>query len=554
MRKITLLLILVAIVPLEAKAINTYDNSDVLSYVAMPLAVSAVCDVRGVQTDRVGQLVAYMDQANVAPADFIDVFRYVPVALVLRTDGRPDFVEWVHGEVDRGLVGQGLVTAMETQLRTYDPDVPRTNYRPHRRYARNEYGYDDEYAYAYGPDYVPVLIREHCDRFLEGPLSLVEMPVAVTDACDLGVPYDRVGNLVVELNLGDVPPVQFVELMRYAPAALVVSGGYYGQPDFIQFVHTSRIGGFSGYQLVAAADLQLRAYDIAAQIDLAPPTYAGQTYYVPQAAQNWVAPSNPAYFPPVVSTRVAANFSAGRAASNQPAPGFAAAPQVQRLLQSPNGGAVVTNPAEARRELARGNRFQRETPLAAAPAPFAGTVAASGGINHGRHEAIAQQPVFSNPAVASVPGNGRGEHGEHGKVLTPMISSAQSPLPTHEHGKGHSEGPPAAFVAPATAPVPLAGHEHGRGHDAAAFTPAPAIAPEPPHEHGRGHGVAPATVAPAPAVTAAPAPPPQPKVEHGHGGGQPAAAVAAPAAAAPGPPAAPPGQQKKKDKEKGKDQ
>src|SRR5216684_7526110 len=102
MKRIALFLILVAIVPLEANAFNTYDHNDVLSYVAMPLAVSAVCDVRGVQTDRVGQLVTYMDQANVAPADFVDVFRYVPVALTMRTDGRPDFVQWVGQQVGSG--------------------------------------------------------------------------------------------------------------------------------------------------------------------------------------------------------------------------------------------------------------------------------------------------------------------------------------------------------------------------------------------------------------------------------------------------------------------
>lgn len=62
MKRIAFLLIAVAIVPLQAKALNTYDRGDILSFVAMPLAVSAVCDVRGVQTDRVGQLAAYMDQ------------------------------------------------------------------------------------------------------------------------------------------------------------------------------------------------------------------------------------------------------------------------------------------------------------------------------------------------------------------------------------------------------------------------------------------------------------------------------------------------------------
>jgi hypothetical protein len=563
MKRIALFLILAAIVPLKVNAFNTYDHSDVLSYVAMPLAVSAVCDVRGVQTDRVGQLVAYMDQANVAPADFIDVFRYVPVALVLRTDNRPDFVEWVHGQVDRGLVGGGLVTAMETQLRTYDTEVPQAGYRSHRRYARN----DDEYAYAYEPDYVPVVIRRHCDRFFEDSLSLVVMPLAIDDVCDLGVPYDRVSSLAVELNLGDVGPVQFVELMRYAPAALVVNGGgYYGQPDFIQFVRTSRIQGFTGYQLVQAAGQQLQAYNIAPQIDLAPPAYVGQTYYVPQVAQNWVDPANQAFIPQAVSTRVAASVTAGRTAFNQQAPGFnqnapaiAATPQVQRLLSSPSGAAVVANPGQARRELARENRLQRETPLTATPPSFAGSVAAGPRRigNQGRHEAIAQQPVFSNPAIAGAPrGNGRGEHG---RALTPMISSTPEPSVAHEHGRGHAAASgPATFAAPAPV-VAQPPREHGRGHAATNFVQAPVAAPPPaqaqaPHEHGRGHAAAPAFVpAPAAAPAPAPAPAPQPRQEHGHGGGQPAVA-AAPAPAASAPPAAPPGQEKKKDKGKGNDQ
>lgn len=560
MKRIALFLILVAIVPLEANAFNTYDHSDVLSYVAMPLAVSAVCDVRGVQTDRVGQLVVYMDQANVAPADFIDVFRYVPVALVLRTDNRPDFVEWVHGQVDRGLAGEGLVASMETQLRTYDTEVPQAGYRSHRRYARSE-----EYAYVYEPDYVPVFVRRHCDRFFEDSLSLVVMPLAVDDVCDLGVPYDRVSSLVVELNLGDVPPVQFVELLRYAPAALVVNGGYYGQPDFIQFVRTSRINGFTGYQLVQAAGQQLQVYNIAPQIDLAPPAYVGQTYYVPQVAQNWVDPANQAAFiPQAVSTRVAANFAAGRTAFNQQARGFnqtaptvAATPQVQRLLSSPGGAAVVANPGQARRELARQNRLQREAPITATTPSFAGSVAAGPGRigNRGRHEAIAQQPVFSNPAIAGAPGgNGRGEHG---RALTPMISSGPEPPVAHEHGRGHAAASgPATFAAPAPV-VAEPPREHGRGHAAApafvqAPAPATAQAPAPPREHGRGRAAAPAFV-PAPAAQAPVFVQPPPPKEHGHGGGQPAVA-AAPAPAAPVQPAAPPGQQKKKDKGKGNDQ
>src|SRR5689334_1392981 len=86
MKKLLLPCLLLALAPLQAKAlVPISDQTDLLSYVAMPIAVSSVCDVRGVQTNRVGDLVTYMDQANVPPADFVDVFRYVPVALVMRT-------------------------------------------------------------------------------------------------------------------------------------------------------------------------------------------------------------------------------------------------------------------------------------------------------------------------------------------------------------------------------------------------------------------------------------------------------------------------------------
>jgi hypothetical protein len=134
-------------------------------------------------------------------------------------------------EVGRGVTGADLVSAMESQLRTYDNYVPVSNYssRRPRDYAR------ESYDYAYQEDYVPVIIRHHCERLLDDPFALVEMPLAVSNVCDLGVPYDRVGGLAVELNLGRIGSVQFVELMRYAPVALFADASYYGQPDFVQY-------------------------------------------------------------------------------------------------------------------------------------------------------------------------------------------------------------------------------------------------------------------------------------------------------------------------------
>jgi len=268
-----------------------------------------------------------------------------------------------------------------------------------------------------------------------------------------------------------------------------------------------------------------------------PPVYASQTYYVPQVAQNFVDPVSPSFFPATIQTRVVPSFAAGRTAVNQPAPAIAAAPQVQRLLQSPNGGAVVSNPAQMRRELARANRAQREAPIAAT------------------------QPVIAAPALANVPhGNGRGHGRAAAPALTPMISSAPAEH-GHGHGKGHAVAAPSFVPAPAPArqehgrghaapafvpppaatPAPPREHGHGRGHEAPAFVQAPVAVPAAPqeHGHGRGHGAPPAPVAVAPPPTFVPAPAPPPAVAQQHGHGQPPNA---------GPPAAPPGQEKKKGK------
>src|SRR5258708_475004 len=122
MKKILLLSMLVAfIAPLKAHAFLS--DEQVLSYAAMPLAVSNVCDVRGVQNDEVALLVSHMNRANVPPEAFIDVFRYVPVALVLNSGQRPDFVQWVGSEVDQGVMGDELVTVMERRLTSYDDAV-----------------------------------------------------------------------------------------------------------------------------------------------------------------------------------------------------------------------------------------------------------------------------------------------------------------------------------------------------------------------------------------------------------------------------------------------
>ena len=97
-----ILAFLLTILPLPLRALNT---SEVLGLVAMPLAVAAVSEATGVPAAELGQVVASLNQASVPPAEFVQVIRYVPVALVVEEE-RPRFVEFVRTQVDQGVTGK----------------------------------------------------------------------------------------------------------------------------------------------------------------------------------------------------------------------------------------------------------------------------------------------------------------------------------------------------------------------------------------------------------------------------------------------------------------
>jgi len=113
MKKAALLLLLLALVPLRAAAFNT---SELLSLVAMPLAVAAVSDLTGVPQDRLATLVSSLNQANVPPTQFVEVVRYVPVTLV--ENDQTDFVQWLQSEIGQGVTGSQLVSLIAQQLQT----------------------------------------------------------------------------------------------------------------------------------------------------------------------------------------------------------------------------------------------------------------------------------------------------------------------------------------------------------------------------------------------------------------------------------------------------
>ena len=418
-------------------------QDQLLSYVAMPLAVNEVTDVRGVQTDQVGRLVELMNQAGVSPDRFIEVFRFVPVALVLGDGRSSDFVPWVETEVQRGVVGDALVSAMEQRLTTYGSVVDVTAPRQTQRVER----------VVYERDYVPPQVRTYVVQRLYEPMALIDLPLAVAHVVDLGVPNDRVSRFVQQLNLGSVSPVQSVEILRYSPPALMVAD-LNGQPDLVQYVYDQRLAGATGYDLVRVIDRQLVYYDVSPQIDLVGP--AQSLTYAPLVVRNYVEPLDVRYVPPVVQSR----FAGIRVM----APAVAASPQVERLFGERNGPKVVMAPGQIKKEL-------RQRELRSMPVPVAQVNVPRGQVE--KHELKALRGMQKHRDRAA-------------SVYT---------QPRPEKHRGH--GAERRMVMPPTAPQPMfapRGHGNGHGHDhggGSVMMPAPQMQPAPGFSqpgHGNGKG------------------------------------------------------------------
>jgi hypothetical protein len=119
----TLLTAIIAVTLLVPGKVQALENEDLLALVAMPLAVAAVSEMTDIPTGELIDVVTLLNDAAVPPSQFIEVVRYVPVALVA-PDTEPDFVEFVRDRSEEGLRGTQLVTSIAQQLRVYGmPDV-----------------------------------------------------------------------------------------------------------------------------------------------------------------------------------------------------------------------------------------------------------------------------------------------------------------------------------------------------------------------------------------------------------------------------------------------
>lgn len=233
MRKISLVLILL-LIPAQLMAFST---KDMLALVAMPLAVAAVSEVAGVPQDQLADVLASLNQANVQPTQFVEVVRYVPVAIT--QPAQPTFVEFVRTETTRGVTGEALVTSITRRLET-------------TYYVTPQYGMNvPATTFVVQNDYIPQTVMT------TDPLALIALPLAVAAVSEItGMPQNQLADLVATLNNANVPVVQEIQVIRYVPVALVADNG----PQFVEFVQTQVTQGMTGPALVTVVVERLQTF------------------------------------------------------------------------------------------------------------------------------------------------------------------------------------------------------------------------------------------------------------------------------------------------------
>src|SRR5580765_4562221 len=105
MKRLLILLIVLAFVPAHAQALDT---SGLRALAAMPLAVDACARSGRVPPDQLGYYSSRLNAAYLPPPLFIETVRYAPVVVQ-----QPDFFPFVDSEISQGVVGDALVTVIE---------------------------------------------------------------------------------------------------------------------------------------------------------------------------------------------------------------------------------------------------------------------------------------------------------------------------------------------------------------------------------------------------------------------------------------------------------
>ncbi len=209
-------------------------DENLVAVTAMPLAVADVVALPDIPQSDVMTVVTTLNQAVVPAPQFVEIVRYVPVALVQPAE--PRFVTYVTQQYQSGIVGEPLAVSIANRYDTYgiadvdiaDPPVLTTEVLERQQI-------------------LPPAVVTRFQPVDVDPLALIAMPLAVAAVADIaGVPQNDLMRLVASLNQALVPAPQFVEVVRYSPVVLVDRTA---SPQFLQFVTTEVDRGVLGRPL-----------------------------------------------------------------------------------------------------------------------------------------------------------------------------------------------------------------------------------------------------------------------------------------------------------------
>lgn len=233
-----LIVLFLLVLPGSAQALET---NELIALTAMPLAVAAVSEITDVPATDLLSVVSTLNNAQVPPAQFVEIVRYAPVALVDTSE--PRFVTYVTSEYERGVIGNDLALAIADRYPTYGVREVEIVNPPVVTFVEQR-------------QILPPVVVTRFQPAQFDPLALIAMPLAVAAVADItDIPRNDLFQFIASLNQARVPPPQFVEVVRYSPVVLVDRTQ---SPLFVSFVRTEIDRGVIGSPLAFAIADRIR--------------------------------------------------------------------------------------------------------------------------------------------------------------------------------------------------------------------------------------------------------------------------------------------------------
>lgn len=101
------------------------DQDRLVRLAEMPVAVARVAEVESVPDELFREFLLLLRDSDMAPAEFVDIVRYLPVALTEESPGEESLVEFVRVRQSSGTTGDRLAQALREEMRVRGVPIDR---------------------------------------------------------------------------------------------------------------------------------------------------------------------------------------------------------------------------------------------------------------------------------------------------------------------------------------------------------------------------------------------------------------------------------------------